>query len=79
MTCPHCGGATKVVDSRPTEDSVQRRRECLTCKQRFSTTEVDLQLYTKLASTFSASENKNISKATEYIKKSMEEIANDKN
>lgn len=79
MTCPHCGGATKVVDSRPSEDSVQRRRECLCCKQRFSTTEVDLQLYTKLASTLSVSENKNVRKAIEYIKKAMEEIANDKN
>lgn len=77
MTCPHCGGDTKVIDSRPNEDSVQRRRECLSCKQRFSTTEIDLQLYTKLARTFSVSENKNINKAIEYIKKAMEEIANE--
>lgn len=49
MTCPYCGGDTKVIDSRPSEDSVHRRRECLVCKERFSTTEIDMQMYEKLA------------------------------
>lgn len=40
MKCPHCGGDTKVVDSRQREDgSVFRRRECLGCKGRFSSLE----------------------------------------
>lgn len=41
MKCPRCGFPdSKVVDSRPTEGSgIRRRRECLTCKNRFTTYE----------------------------------------
>ena len=47
MKCPHCGyEEDKVVDSRPSHDgqSVRRRRECLQCKQRFTTYEYVEQL-----------------------------------
>lgn len=47
MTCPVCGGDTKVIDSRPSEDSVQRRRKCLECDYRFNTIEIDMDLYKK--------------------------------
>ena len=44
MNCPSCGSAdsTKVIDSRPVEESnsVRRRRECLVCQFRFTTYEV---------------------------------------
>ena len=40
MNCPHCGAETKVVDSRPLEDAVRRRRQCLLCYERFTTIEV---------------------------------------
>lgn len=42
MKCPNCGYLeSKVIDSRPTEnDSIRRRRECLSCKKRFTTYEV---------------------------------------
>lgn len=43
MKCPFCGYLdSKVVDSRPAEDgtSIRRRRECLSCKKRFTTFEV---------------------------------------
>jgi len=42
MKCPVCGyNDSKVVDSRPTEnDSIRRRRECLSCKKRFTTYEI---------------------------------------
>ncbi len=42
MNCPFCGFSdSKVVDSRPTEDnSVRRRRECLSCQKRFTTYEI---------------------------------------
>lgn len=43
MRCPFCGyHDSKVVDSRPTEDyvSIRRRRECLSCRKRFTTFEV---------------------------------------
>lgn len=42
MRCPFCGSTeSKVVDSRDSDDSVRRRRQCLssTCAERFSTAE----------------------------------------
>lgn len=42
MKCPHCGEEEdKVVDSRTTQDgrAVRRRRECLSCAERFTTYE----------------------------------------
>ena len=40
MHCPECQHAeTKVVDSRVSDDSVRRRRECLHCAGRFTTYE----------------------------------------
>ena len=37
-----------MVDSRPNEDSTRRRRECIECKQRFSTVEIDADYYEQL-------------------------------
>ena len=45
MKCPYCGAEeSKVIDSRPTEDSerIRRRRECLSCHMRFTTYELSL-------------------------------------
>lgn len=42
MKCPYCSYTeSKVVDSRPAEDSekIRRRRECLACGKRFTTYE----------------------------------------
>jgi len=39
MKCPYCGNRTKVVDSRSASEGIRRRRECLTCGQRFTTYE----------------------------------------
>lgn len=42
MRCPFCGhDETKVVDSRMSEsqDAIRRRRECLSCSERFTTYE----------------------------------------
>ena len=40
MRCPNCGyDDSKVIDSRPTENRIRRRRECLKCKERFTTYE----------------------------------------
>ncbi len=42
MKCPYCGSLeSKVIDSRPTDDGhvIRRRRECMICKQRFTTYE----------------------------------------
>lgn len=42
MKCVYCGfPESKVVDSRPTDEgsSIRRRRECLSCKKRFTTYE----------------------------------------
>lgn len=43
MKCPGCGySESKVIDSRPVveENSIRRRRECLSCQKRFTTFEV---------------------------------------
>ncbi len=42
MRCPSCGYIeSKVIDSRPSDDgsSIRRRRECLSCHNRFTTYE----------------------------------------
>ena len=41
MMCPKCHNNTRVFYSLPTllNNSVYRRRECLVCKERFSTEE----------------------------------------
>jgi transcriptional repressor NrdR len=40
MKCPHCGYEdSKVIDSRDVNDTVRRRRECLSCGSRFTTHE----------------------------------------
>jgi transcriptional repressor NrdR len=40
MRCPHCGQAdSRVVDTRDTATGIRRRRECLTCRGRFTTYE----------------------------------------
>ena len=42
MKCPNCSDPnSKVIDSRPTENSsIRRRRECLSCGRRFTTYEI---------------------------------------
>lgn len=45
MTCPVCGGETKITDSRGEVDAVRRRRECCECGHRFSTLELDADMY----------------------------------
>ena len=41
MRCPYCGEReTRVLDSRPVEIRIRRRRECSRCGKRFTTYEV---------------------------------------
>ncbi len=42
MKCPSCGyPESKVIDSRPTDNfSIRRRRECISCRKRFTTYEI---------------------------------------
>lgn len=41
MHCPFCGERdTRVLDSRPSETRIRRRRECVRCGKRFTTYEV---------------------------------------
>ncbi len=40
MKCPYCSyDETKVIETRESEDTTRRRRECLKCKKRFTTYE----------------------------------------
>ena len=46
MNCPKCGSdQLKVIDSRGSPEQVKRRRECVDCKERFSTIEVTVEKY----------------------------------
>lgn len=40
MLCPHCHQPSKVIDSRAASDGWRRRRECLACRERWTTLEV---------------------------------------
>ena len=41
MKCPECGYEdSKVIDSRPADNKIRRRRGCLSCKCRFTTYEM---------------------------------------
>ena len=47
MNCPYCGHSdSRVVDSRETEikEAIRRRRECISCGQRFTTYEMIEQI-----------------------------------
>ena len=48
MDCPVCGTSTYVIDSRPQCDHVKRRRACLDCGFRFSTIEIDVDMYKRM-------------------------------
>lgn len=40
MKCPYCSAEdTKVIDSRPADNSIRRRRQCEACGRRFTTYE----------------------------------------
>ena len=40
MKCPSCGDLeSKVIDSRSLGDEIRRRRECIKCRERFTTYE----------------------------------------
>jgi transcriptional repressor NrdR len=40
MNCPYCGYTdSKVIDSRDVDQGIRRRRQCLSCKARFTTYE----------------------------------------
>lgn len=48
VQCPRCNGESKVIDSRDGETARRRRRECLRCKNRYSTYEIHAEEYDKL-------------------------------
>lgn len=49
MHCPYCSNDdTKVLESRASEDSLRRRRECLKCENRFTTYEKAVFQFTVL-------------------------------
>lgn len=39
MHCPNCKRETQVIDTREADNSIRRRRACLTCQYRFTTYE----------------------------------------
>lgn len=51
VQCPRCNGESKVIDSRDGESARRRRRECLRCKNRYSTYEIHAAEYDRLQAT----------------------------
>ena len=49
MTCPKCSDKTRVIDVTADEDSTYRRRECTMCGYRFTTVEVDKDMYERVS------------------------------
>lgn len=39
MRCPNCKSESQVIDTREADNSIRRRRVCLSCRQRFTTYE----------------------------------------
>jgi transcriptional repressor NrdR len=40
LKCPHCGASdSRVIDTRSSGERIRRRRECLSCEERFTTYE----------------------------------------
>ena len=39
MTCPECGGESRVTDTRSDKEGVYRRRKCKVCNRNFFTVE----------------------------------------
>ena len=48
MTCPQCCSKTKIWDSRMQDDAKRRRHKCLSCGYRFTTIEIDEDLYERM-------------------------------
>lgn len=48
VQCPACNGESRVIDSRDGEDSRRRRRECGSCKHRYTTYEIHAAAYDRL-------------------------------
>ena len=44
MTCPKCGGKTRVYYSRASVDTVTRYRKCKVCGYCFKTTEIEFDV-----------------------------------
>lgn len=46
MKCPKCGSDALVcIDTRPSDETVRRRRKCLNCDYRFNTFEISFDEY----------------------------------
>ena len=71
MRCPYCGHAvTSVIDSRLSQESntIRRRRECESCKRRFTTLEsADLSFPRVIKSDKSTTKSKSVTLLTPSI------------
>ena len=65
MTCPICGGLSKVTDSRSDCEGVYRRRKCVECNHSFYTSEYesDSSSYNRIMYEKKIEHNKNITKS----------------
>ena len=74
MTCPVCGGSTKVNDCRLNDDVFKRRRQCLVCRYRFNTIELDKDMYDRLTNLSDERFNNTMTNIQDLIDDAMERV-----
>ena len=74
MNCPTCGGQTRVYDSTAQADNIKRRRKCLTCDYRFTTVEIDMDMYNTMRGTNLKTARKTALDALKKATKILEEV-----
>jgi len=73
VKCPHCGNEdSKVVNSRPGEKSIRRRRECLSCGKRFTTYETVVEAFPHIIKKDNRREDYDRSKLEKGVRKALE-------
>lgn len=68
MTCPVCGGDTRIVDSRNKDDHKKRKRVCQKCGYKFNTIEIDMDLYLKMEVKMIIENQEEVLAALEYLR-----------
>lgn len=72
MTCPECGSENiGVHDTRSQEDNIWRRRKCFECGHRFSTIEIDFDVYEKLMDKPPKDTKAKVNEAVENMKRQL--------
>lgn len=73
MRCTECGERTEVLETKQQDQATRRRRQCLVCGVRFTTTEVPRDQYLSLVR--APSHDEEVTAAIEALERRKREIA----